>query len=314
MNGWRQVLLEFPFLGTIWDALIIIVPFSALFAFSGLLFVSSCAKIISVATRRSAFDKCARQLAFLALILGWALIVGGRVWLYYSRPDASDEDASAFLSELSWLLLSLSALLTTVYYTLWRLLKNMPVLHVTIGVIAASQNCLALLSILLTVTAFSSETSSLESLFQLPAVFPAEGDMKIWTAAVYMVPLLFGLAGAYGCAWLYARRKRDDYGRDYYNRMIPWLAGWAKNSWALLLCVYVFSLAFQIWTVYDNSGQLPEEIFELAGVLLFWVIPVVAWIFIRKTAFPLRHFWAALLAALIASVFTLPWYQAARVI
>ena len=47
-------------------------------------FMSATARILSITRRRSSYDKCARQLAVLGLILGWLLLIGGRIWLFFT--------------------------------------------------------------------------------------------------------------------------------------------------------------------------------------------------------------------------------------
>lgn len=307
-DAWQQLVAKWPFLQTIWDALCVIVPLSCMLALAGLYFISSTARIIGVTRKRSAFEKCSRQLAFLGLVIGWSLLVGGRVWLYYTQPQHQEGTLESYMLEMSWMLLSLGVLLSTVFYFLWRPLKNMPILHVTLGMISATQNCLALICILFTVRICATLATQAEKALALPVLFPDNWEAPIWTAACYTVPLLFALAAGFGACWLALRRKKDDFGRDYYNTMLPWCAAWAKNCWFVLLFLLVAASALRIWTSMQNAFfDIQIAVYETSSLLL-WLIPALCWFYVQKCAMPLRNRWLLFIALLIAMGFTLPYF------
>lgn len=306
MNAiWSQLVLSFPFLQTVFDVASIILSISFLAAYSGIVFISAIAKIIAQLRKRNAFDKCARQLALLALILGWILLVASRIWLYLDPPKEST--LSGFLWETSWLMLSLGVLLTTVYYTLWRILKNMPVLHTTLGMITGAQNCISLVLILFSVRVSSGIQTSAS--FAISNIVPANLNDPLWNAIFFTLPLVFGLAGAFSGFWLAIRRTYDDFGRDYYNLMIPWCAKWARNCWAVLWCLFLFTSSIQIWTACEKN-LLDEQTVIIESIrVLIWLLPVLLWTVVCKSKFPLRHKWTLFLALIISMSFALPYFM-----
>lgn len=306
MNSWQQLLAEFPMAQTAIEALVVIIPLAALLAYSGIYFISAVAKILSVSKRRAAYNKCSRQTALAGLILGWSLLVGSRIWLYLTQAEHIPGSLANFLLEMSWLLLSLGVLFSSIYYCLWRILKNMPVLHSTLGVISAIQNCIALVCILfaLRLQILSVSTDTLA----LPEVFPEAWNAPLWSAAAYACPLIFALAGALASCWLLCRRRKDDFGRDYYNAMIPWCAAWARNAWALLWLLVVTSTSLKIWLqTKEGTFNGSDGIFDVS-VLLFWFIPLLLWTWVLKSRIPLRQSWLLFVGFIMACLFTLPWY------
>lgn len=299
---WRQ----YPYLQIIWDALRVVAPLASLLAYAGLVFISATAKILSIVKKRSAFDKCSRQIALLALILGWALLIGGRVWLYVN-PHVSGSPEN-FLLEMSWLLLSLGVLFTTIYYTFWRILKNMPVLHSTLGMISGAQNCMALALILFTIRVCAGIAVINQDASKLPDLFPNVWNDPVWTAATYTLPLVFAMAGAFAACWLAARRKADDFGRDYYNLMLPWCVKWARNSWAILWILFLAASSMQLWPFFAQGNFIQEEIIIEGCRALLWLIPLLLWIGAAKSKVPMRHKWSMFIALLCAISFVLPYY------
>ncbi|MDE5879918.1 MAG: hypothetical protein K2G99_07890 [Desulfovibrio sp.] len=308
MNALEQILSASPYLRMAFDALSVVVPLAGLFVFAGMGFISATARILADTRQRSAFEKCARQLAFLGMMSGWVLLVGGRVWLYFTRETYVPGSVSAYFLEMSWLLLSLGVMLSSVYYTLWRVLRNLPILHATIGMISAAQSTFAAAAILGAARLLAALAQPEAAGTSLQNLLPEDWAAPVWTAAACTVPLLFALPAAAGALWLPFRRHRDDFGRDYYNTMIPWCAAWARNAWAvlwvLLLALTVIRMA-QTWGAEGMSAQ--DAILESTRLLL-WLIPLLLWTLVRHSPVALRHRLTLAVALLLAVAFTLPYY------
>lgn len=308
MNSWQQFLAAYPILQTLWDSLSVMAPLAILLAYCGIYFISATAKIISISRRRSAFDKCARQSALLGLILGWSLLIGGRVWLYLTQSEHVPGSLENFMLEMSWLLFSLGVLFSSIYYCFWRILKNMPVLHSTIGIISAVQNCISLIVILFTIRLAAAFALPQAEGLALPDLFPEAWNAPVWSAACYTIPLIFALAGALIACWLVIRRKADDFGRDYYNQMLRWSASWAKNGWALLWLLLMISLSLNIWLqTREGVFNSQEGIMDVCRALL-WLIPCLLWTWVTQAALPLRQSWALFVAAIFAGLFMIPYF------
>lgn len=308
MYGWEQVFAEYPYLRTAWDALIILVPLATMIAYAGIYFISATAKILSIARKRAAFDKCSRQLALLGLIMGWTLLVCGRVWLYQTSSEHPQGTLESFLLEMSWLLLSLGVLLSSIYYCLWRILRNMPVLHSTLGMISAVQNCLAYAVIFFTIRTCAISGNLHESAFSLPDLFPDTWNDPLWSAVCYTLPLLFAMPGAISACWLVFRRKKDDFGRDYYNAMIPWVCAWARNAWSVLWLLLLVSSLLQIWQETQQGDLGWQQIILDGDRVLVWLVPLLLWIAVIRSRIPMRLSWMLFAAFILAGFFMVPYY------
>lgn len=308
MNALEQILSASPWLRTAFDALSIIVPLSLLFIFAGMGFISATARILADVKGRSAFEKCARQLAFFGMMVGWILLVGGRVWLHFTREAHVPGSVTAYFLEMSWLLLSLGVMLSSVYYTLWRILKNLPILHATIGMISAVQSSFAAVAVLGTARLLAALAQPDAAGAGLQNLLPADWASPLWTAAACTLPLLIALPAAAGALWLPFRRKRDDFGRDYYNAMIPWCAAWARNAWAVLWLALLTFTAIRVAQAWDGAGITSQEAILESTRLLLWLIPVLLWTLVRKSAVALRHRVTLAVALLLGMAFTLPYY------
>lgn len=308
MSSWQQLLATWPALQTILDCLAIAIPLACLLAYCGIYFLSAAAKIISISRRRSAYDKCSRQSALLGLILGWSLLVGGRVWLYLTPETHAPDSLANFLLEMSWLLFSLGVLFSSIYYCFWRILRNMPVLHSTLGAISAVQNCIALVCVLFTLRFMATFTSPSASAIALPDLFPDAWNDPLWSAACYTVPLIFAMAGAASACWLVIRRKKDDFGRDYYNQMLPWCAAWARNGWAVLWLLLVISTSLRIWLQTKSGVFDSQEGFLDVCRILVWLIPLALWGWVKMSSLPLRQSWALFVAIIFACAFMVPYF------
>lgn len=309
MYGWEQIIAEYPFLRNIWDSLAIILPLSALMAYAGIYFISAVARIFSIVRRRSAYDKCSRQVAFLGLFLGWGLLAGSRIWLYYTAQQHQPGTLETFLLEMSWLILSVGVLLSSIYYCLWRILRNMPVLHSTIGMISGVTNCLAFALILTTLRVGAKAPEVDNGALALPEFFIHSWlDDPLWSAACYSLPLIFSMPAATSACWLALRRARDDFGRDYYNAMIPWLCGWARNAWSVLWLLLLASTGLQIWQQWQTEGFDWMSAVLDADRILIWLIPILLWIAVIRSKIPLRRSWMLFAALILCCFFMIPYY------
>lgn len=308
MNALQQILSASSYLQTAWDALSVIVPLAVLLAFAGLGYISATARILADIKRRSAFEKCARQLAFLGMMLGWILLVASRVWLHFTSDVHIPGSVGAYFLEMSWLLLSLGVMLCSIYYTLWRVLKNLPILHATIGLISAVQSSLATLAALGTMRLLAALAQPEAAGAGLQNLLPADWASPLWTALFCTVPLIFALAAAAGALWLPFGRARNDFGRDYYNAMISWCATWARNAWAVLWLALVAFTIIRISQSWGGEAFTSQDAILESTRLLLWLIPALLWTLVKRSQVALRHRATLAAALLVAMSFMLPYY------
>ncbi len=306
-DSWQQVFAHWPILGTIYEALWIVIPLSCMLAYAGIIFLSAIARMLSCMRNRPAFDKCSRQLALFGLILGWLLLICGRVWLYYTQERHASGSMENYILEMSWMLLSLGVLLSSVYYTLWRVLKNMPILHVTLGIISAVQNCLAMAAILFCCR-FMEATARTDIKDGIYELFPFDWREPVWSAMGQTVPLILAMAAAFGVVWMLLRRKQDDFGRDYYNMMPAWCAVWARNCWLLVWLLAVATTGYDLWMAFEKGAFSEQDAIVQSSRILLWLLPLLLWTIFLKAKIRLRQRWAVYLALPLAMAFALPYY------
>lgn len=275
-----------------------IVSLSFLLAYSGIFFISPIARILSISKKRSAFDKMSRQIAFLGLVLGWILIIGGRIWLYFNQKPDNQDSFLNFICELDWMFLSIGVLLSSIYYTLWKLLKNMPVLHVTVGMISAVINCFALIGIL--AACRFSHANSTPGKLPFESFLPLDWPNPLWITFLITIPLIFGMAAALTLCVIPLFRKKNDYGRDYYNKMSSWFSAWAKNSWSIIWIILLIPCGNLLWRTFTESGVQNSLLILQALSLLFWLLPIPLWVIVNKSRIPMRNAWLNYLAFLLA--------------
>ena len=304
----EQFVTSTPALRATVDMLFVIIPAALLLAFAGMGFLAAAARILALTRKRSAYEKCARQLAFCGMGLGWILLVASRIWLFFQTDRFPAGSLPSYLVEMSWLLLSLAVLLSSIFFVLWRMLKNMAVLHMTIGIFSGFTGCVALGIIVISLRFLAAFAHPDTASLGMEHIFPMQWDAPFWTSVVYAVPLIFAMPAALGAFWLTLRRHRDDFGRDYYNTMIPWCAAWARNAWLLLWLLLLASGGMQIWQTWQVSGLSQQEAILESSRILLWLIPALLWTLVCRSAIALRHRFTLLAALCLAAAFTLPWY------
>lgn len=303
----QNIGLESPLFRATLDILIIAVPVIASCALAGLPFMALTAEVLGHTRQRSCYDKGARQLAGLACILAWLCTLGTGL-LGWTRLESAAQYPAIVQGYMVWLLfLATASLCVSLYFSLWKSLRQWPMLHQCLALLAG---CLATVSLYAGLSLLDAESridQGLPPLKDVWALFVPQEHSALWNILYYLPPLAVGLAAGMGAVWLLLRRKRDDYGRDHYNVLLPWCATWARNAWAALwLVLVVFSMMDMIITLQETEGQsVQASIFQALHVLL-WSVPALLWTIAARSAMPLRHKFTLVLALLIAMAFTVP--------
>lgn len=109
-----------------------------------------------------------------------------------------------------------------------------------------------------------------------------------WALLVQYVFLALACAGALALIWLVLRRRRDDYGRDYYVYAARACARWA--AWTALGCAAAYgAMAGLVWTPMTGTQYAePFMVFSGAGAGLT-LLGCLCWLFIARSAAPMRH-------------------------
>lgn len=307
----RQWMQTCPFLQTGLDSLCITLALAALLAFAGLGFISATARILAITRKRSSYDKCARQLAHLALILGWTLLVAGRVWLFFVQGSYTPDSLPDFMVELSWIMLGIAVLISSLYFALWKFLVKVPILHVVMGMISSVQGCIAVAVALSSARMISAYTSPDATSITLGDIFFPGWFSPFWRALYWTLPLILAMAAASGAMWLTLRRQRDDFGRDHYNSMVSWCAVWARNAWAIFWLIFLASTVAEIQQAWQGGVFTTENALRESAKVLVWLVPLILWTIVARSAAPMRHKFTLLAALIMALAFMLPYYTQA---
>jgi len=259
---------------------------------------------------RGAYDKCARQLGHLGGRLGLIAVIAGGVALgvqYQSllgldiKNPAARENFLPLLMAGGWACVLVSALLNCLYTGLWQSRRTAPRLHQLLAFLAASAAAMAVYAALLYLHArvalpVASSPADLRALLM-------PDEKAFWVALSHAPFAALALAGGYGALWLLLRRIADDYGRDHYNLVIPWCAGWARNAWLLLWLLVAGRAGRRVFQLYEATGGTLDWIALLpegAGLAVL-LLPGLWWMGISNSATPLRTKIAASLAPLWAT-------------
>lgn len=308
MNAVHDFLSANPLLQTSLDVLGVVIPLAMLLAFAGMGFMSATARILSYTRGRSSYGKCARQLAALGLILGWLLLIGGRIWLFFTQESYTPDSLPSFMVEMTWILLGIGVLISSLYYALWKPLATMPVLHVTLGILSGVQGSAAVVAALASARFLTALAQPDAVSMTLGDLFLPEWGSPFWSALCYTPPLILAMPAAFGALWLPLRRAYDDFGRDHYNTMIPWCAAWARNAWGLFWLLLLVSSGMQIAHHWQAGVFTMQDAIIQTSRLLLWLIPALLWTLVCRSAIALRHKLTLLAALVITITFMLPYY------
>ena len=308
MDALRHLGQSFPLARMGFDALSVALPLAALLAFVGLNFMSATARGLAVTRKRASFEKCARQLALLGLLLGWILLICGRVWLFFTQGSYTPDSPSDFMVEMSWVMLGLAVLFNSLYFALWKFLIKMPLLHVGLGVVSGIQACIATAASLAAARLLTALARPDADMLTLGHIYVPGFGTPFWCALFWSLPLMLAIAGGMGAFWLVLRRNYDDFGRDHYNTMLPWCATWARNAWAIFWVILLASSVFDVQREWQKETFTAMDAVLESAELLLWLVPALLWTWVARSATPMRHKLTLLTAVVLAVAVMLPFY------
>lgn len=237
------------------------------------------------AKKRIFFDKYGQQVGAMGLILLVFLIViyGAGVGISLNKyPHLLEQNltpASPFF--LGTALLGVFAVFGLIYLLTWKKMRNAKALHILIGAISAIS---AISAVAITTPA--------KLAFNLSQGTPSQESLAVASAIALPVSAMYAFlslsaAAALSLAYLVLRRKKDDFGRDYYNFSLKLAARWA------MLPMLGF-LGCQGWLYASLTEKLQTLIlgtplaFVWAGLVAIGVIAVAIWMVIARNESPLR--------------------------
>lgn len=292
MNSLEAFFSFNPALAAILPPVIVAFVVSTLFAYAGMGYMVGFLQIHGVHAQRSAFDKCAKQLATLGLILGWCLLIGARIWIFFNTDSYVPRSNLGKIIELGWGCLGIAVVTSSLHFALWKPFKSHKIMHGSLALLSGINGTLAVVAILGSIRLFSAldlpnaAELNLYELFNF-RLFPSPLDY----ACGLFFPLIAGMPAAFALVWLLVRRRRDDFGRDYYNNMIPWCARWAFVAWIFISGLYLLTVVADLWQMI-STGSFDLGLDEGVTYALRFLPALVAcriWFLVSRSPMPLRH-------------------------
>ncbi len=302
-------------------------------------------QILSITRKRSAYEKCAKQISLLSCLCSWLINIVA-LWPLWQRlaphftkqnslihPTQSAENItsttqsvqsfnfSALLEHIQntiwiqailliWASLLLATILTTLCHVLWPVWKKWRLPYQCTLIIITSWMAWAFYGTMCFIFAENAAHLGIPYPATLTMFFQSSFDTSIWNALPYVPPLAFAMAGGTSAVWLILRRNSDDFGRDYYATMLPWCATWARNAWFIMWVLLLGVTAIQwIHLIQEGSYLQSPAFLHTALLLLLWVIPGVLWTLCIKSATPLRHKATLILALVLGMCIIVPLYM-----
>ncbi len=269
--------------------------------------VALVAERLGIAQKRVFLDKFASQITTMGVILGlsslpfaagvWFMGWGGS-WLvlYLKDPNLPLPPFSLALAGQASLLTAgfyvLTLCLLLLYKFTWKSLSKSKTLHSLLGILATLAGFGTLFLFVL--------VQRMKVLF--PDVHPADQDLSqfftslvneggnsaFWPLFGVSVGIIIVSAAALGLVYMVLRRKKDDYGRDYYNYGLKHCATWAVSGATICLALggWVAAVMFPE-LLHLELGAPKVHLFAIG--LLCMVIACICWGLVRGSQTPLRH-------------------------
>lgn len=251
---------------------------------------------VYLGTRKAFQDKCAMQTAQAAFASGLVsyLAIGLCVTALLSSLRPELFAPLLFTRTAAGFFLPFIPLCAMALYALsWSALKKTRVLHLFLG-LTASVCCLALLFFGILILGNVQQPLLFDLLWDTPQpvlLGLVEDFLTIphqWFMLAFL--LLTGLASGFSLAqvWLFMRRAKADYGRDYYNFALRYCARGAVGFClaATALGGFIF---YRLYLLTPHEFRQPADVGILVVAYGLPLVCCMLWAFMAKSDTPLRH-------------------------
>ncbi len=279
---------------------------SLVFAAVGAPFVAATSEWAGKAKKKVFLDKNGQHLAFMGMVFGlctlpftlaaWVQTWAGE-WLLFHFGEA-DFSFNSLMHELltpvSLLLLGLylvALLLLVFYWSNWKAMKKQKGVHILMGMIAAFAAWDTLFLVMITQRTIQKYSNVFFADQSLPTFYSSihaiPMNSELWPAIGLLFLFSLSAAGAYGLQFILMRRKKDDYGRDYYTFALKNTAKWAlfPTLPQFVILGWFFMLRVPLSAASDFSNPVALFLYAAAACLL---LAVICWTIIARSATPLR--------------------------
>lgn len=268
----------------------IAVPMAFLFSYTGFGLMVGTLQLKGVRSGRSLFDKAARQLATAGLILGWTMLIGSRIWLFVKSDGYVPTSFLGTMVELSWGVFGFAVIASSIHFAVWKPLSGHKYIHAFLAFFSSINGLLSLFALMGSVRLLAAAELpnaaelTLMDLFNF-TIFPS----PLLTALILILPVGLAMPPLAAIIWLFIRRKKEDYGRDYYNALLTWCAGRGLFGWVLvtlLLCgtVYLDLQSVVAPVIAGAADPMSLVSLEMVEPVLRVLLPLFICLSLRATA------------------------------
>jgi hypothetical protein len=238
------------------------------------------------------------RLGMVLLVL--ALIGGGAAHALTLPGSPALEGLQRFLTRelllATGIPFGLLLLLWVVRSLTWTRLKKRRPVHIAIG-------ALTVLCLIATIVALAGVKRHLLSTGLAPAgpvpladLYSWPADALVWPAMVHFLVLGIGAAAALTPLYLFVRRTREDFGRDYY--------AWSMGTIAMCAMLFLLGqLALLPWYYFGAGLTLDQDLLPVAGAgLSALFLAAIAFFLLGRSKTPMRYKGVTLLSILLVWV------------
>ena len=328
-----ELLPYFSWLGERFEQVAWYLPFLLLLAISGTCAFLVSGRSLAVTSRRTSYDKGARQIALLAVVSGWIALFGAGGWFFWRNGYELPPDWDIILV-LSALLPAVLVLLLTLALLFWKFTGKHRVfwwLNGLLLVVAGTATLLwswCLLRGLSQGISFAGTGDIVGDALALGRDFLSGfgiqsgtqgslGEIRLWDLEAFLVsphlamtcsllPLFFAIPAVFASFGFLALRSVHDYGRDHYAIVLTFSLRYAARFGFLLCCILAAFLGVQGYLQWERGWLTLLPLCSELLLFLVWLFVSLLFSVLSRSQYPLRHKVWVVLADCVALMTVVP--------
>ena len=279
-----------PVLQVLVPFITVALPMLFLFAYATFGFMVGSLEIKGARSGRALFDRAAKQLATAGLVLGWTLLIGSRVWLFVQSEGYVPQSFLAVVVELSWGVFGFAVIASSIHFAVWKPLANHKIGHAFLAYFSGINGLFALFALMGAIRLMAAAELPNAAQLSLNDIYNFSQVPSPQIAGLALIlPLGLAVPPLAAICWIFVRRQKEDYGRDYYNALVKWCASWGLVFWPLVTLVLAGTAWMDIRPLLGAATPVaPMALVEpTVRVLLPLVICLVLWL-TKRAELPMR--------------------------
>ncbi len=250
-------------------------------------FISFFSLIIKMIKKQVFYERCAYHLtqltSFLSTIFGGIFLF---VIVIYWKDVQSLSPVFTYVLWLLGIIFLAGVFIELLVFSFWKNLSKDQLLRIVFTSLPGILFSIVVISmVFLCGYTLSGEISSLQNetdITVLIDIFSPSLRNPLWLAviAIHFVEATAG--GSIGLLWLWFRRNKDNFGRDYYTFAVKYCSEWsAYGAWISLINIMIL--------VYYRYSIVVTQWNMMVSIFLMIVLSAVLWTIIATSKTPLRH-------------------------